>query len=481
MMLLDVALGNCRREWSIFLVWNKKPSVKSSMPIQTAPPDPGYMRRKSQFLPTWFRKRTDQHNHAKKIPGVGVRPALTKEQQKEAANNGGSYKIHVFGNKGHVSWKQFYRPLTNQQFASHASGTETYYFTGTGDPNADETMFGIDIDCHGAGTLAGAIAFAELLKTYFPGLYFELSTNGNGCHCYVVLKKYGYSARPVNAALKQFDKWLKQLADRVGADISGVEVKGHCHELQWADRDVEYIKFGQWIKYPRGDARNTTVIHIYDLARFQAESEQADPKPQRQKADNPSSKPRSGSWMPHAIMPFDLAEIPRLKALASKLGVPAQCSSGLVITEEDVAIFLLLLRFFTNQMNYDGTLPTARFEALWTALYDCGDVMRAFNAKRYAAIRNHLSALTVDGAALLTWEDESYCLGRMQMARISRAVNPYKSTGYGTFHKGVLVFSLFFGSKPKLSPSTLVQQVKEAHSPSDRVNQTSPRRRACYA
>ena len=273
-------------------------------------------------------------------------------------------------------------------------------------------MFGIDIDCHGAGTLAGALAFAELLETYFPGLYFEPSTNGNGCHCYVVLRKLGYSARQVNAALKQFDKWLKQLANRVGADISGVEIKGHCPELQWADRDVEYIKFGQWIKYPRGDARGTTVIHIDDLARFQPEAEQTVPKPQKRKADNPSSKPRSGSWMPHAIMPFDLAEIPRLKVLAGKLGMPAKCSAGLAITDDDMAIFLVLLRFFTSHMNADGTLPTARFEALWTALYDCRDVKRAFNAKRYAAIRNHLSALSVVGTKLLSWEDETYSIGR---------------------------------------------------------------------
>jgi len=369
---------------------------------------------------TWLRKRTDQHNHAKKIPDVGVRPALTKQQQKETANNGGRFTVQVSGNKGAWLWPQWYKPLTNYDFANHAAGKETYYFAGNGDPKADETLFGIDIDCHEIGTFAGAVAFAEHLQTFFPNLYFERSTNGNGCHCYVVLKKLGFSANQVNVAYKDFNKWLKERAKLVNADISDVEIKGHCPEYQWANRDIEQIKFGQWIKYPRGDARNTTVLHIDDLARFPSAS--ANPRRQRPKTDKPSGMHRSGSWMPHAISPFDLAEMPRLKVLASKLGLPGQCREGLATTDEDGAIFLLLLRFFTNHMNKDGTLPTARFEALWTALYDCGDIKRAWNAKRYAAIRNRLSGLSVDDAKLLTWEDETFCMGRACKWRASAAL-----------------------------------------------------------
>jgi hypothetical protein len=77
-----------------------------------------------------------------------------------------------------------------------------------------------------------------------------------------------------------------------------------------------------------------------------------------------------------------------------------------------MAVFLLLLRFFTNNMNENGTLPWARFEGLWAALYRAGDVERAFNPKRFAAIRNHLSSLVVDGEALLEWEDETYSAGQ---------------------------------------------------------------------
>src|SRR5262249_48893626 len=51
-------------------------------------------------------------------------------------------------------------------------------------------------------------------------------------------------------------------------------------------------------------------------------------------------------------------------------------------------------------------------EGLWRALYQAGDVQRGFNPKRFAAVRNHLSSLVVDGEALLDWEDETYSAGQ---------------------------------------------------------------------
>jgi hypothetical protein len=90
------------------------------------------------------------------------------------------------------------------------------------------------------------------------------------------------------------------------------------------------------------------------------------------------------------------------------------------VTIEDVAIFMLCLGFITENMNEDGTLPWARFEEFWTALYHAGDVERAFNPKRFAAIRNHLSSLLVDGEPLLDWEDETYGAGQACKWRASQ-------------------------------------------------------------
>ena len=77
-----------------------------------------------------------------------------------------------------------------------------------------------------------------------------------------------------------------------------------------------------------------------------------------------------------------------------------------VVTEEDLAIFLMLLRFFTSNMNADGSLPTARWIEMWTALHEAGDIGRPWCHHRYAAMRNYLSS-----KGLLSWEDAGYLIG----------------------------------------------------------------------
>ena len=79
-----------------------------------------------------------------------------------------------------------------------------------------------------------------------------------------------------------------------------------------------------------------------------------------------------------------------------------------VVTTEDVAICLLLLKFFTNRMNADGSLPVRRFKELWSGLYEVGDVARSFDCHRFKVIRDYLSDL-----GLIDWEDESYIVPRI--------------------------------------------------------------------
>ncbi len=77
-----------------------------------------------------------------------------------------------------------------------------------------------------------------------------------------------------------------------------------------------------------------------------------------------------------------------------------------VVTNEDVAIFLMLLRFFSLNMNADGSLPVERWKKMWQALFEAGDIGRAFCPQRFKVIRDHLSSL-----GLLDWKDQTYCLG----------------------------------------------------------------------
>jgi hypothetical protein len=289
-------------------------------------------------------------------------------------------------------------------------GRETFYFQGEGRPDQPETLLMIDIDVQKSkklGTTAGALAFAKHLRTVFPDLQCECSTNGKGVHGYMVLHKLGVSARDVNAVERTFEKWLKQQARKVGADIEDVEIKGTCPVYEYQDRKLVKVKAGTNAKLPRGDMRATTHIDITDLAKFVPVEEKV---PLVRKCSKGSS---SASWCPKAITPDDLADMPRLRRVAMLLGLPKEkCSGRVAVTVEDMAIFLLCLRFFTKNMNDNGTLPWGRFKGLWTALYQAGDVERAFNPKRFKAMRDHLSSLVVDGEVLLEWEDETYSAGR---------------------------------------------------------------------
>jgi hypothetical protein len=323
----------------------------------------------------------------------------------------GYYTVAHGSRKQFVSKRRFLPRLTNECYDNHRTGFDTFYFQGSGQSSVAETLVMIDIDCLkslGLGSKEGAHRFADHLREeFFPDLYFESSTNGNGVHGYFVLHKLGLPAKTVNAQLRVFEKWLKQEAKKVGADIEGVEIKGTCPVFEWKDRKLVKITAGTNAKLPRGDIRATRHIDITDLAKFVPVEEQA---PVVRRCPTVSS---SASWRPQAIKPADLADLPRLKEIAVKLGLPkGKCSGRVAVTFEDVAVFLLLLRFFTSNMNENGALPWARFEGLWAALYHAGDVERAFNPKRFAAIRNHLSSLVVDGEVLLEWEDETYSLGR---------------------------------------------------------------------
>jgi hypothetical protein len=344
---------------------------------------------------TWLRGRTATHHFAQ-LTEVGVRPVNTNAQI-----------LDIFTNRR----RKWLPTLRNRHYDDHREGWYTFYFQGNGQASAPETLVMIDIDCLkclGLGSKEGAHRFAAHLKReFFADLYSESSTNGNGVHAYFVLHKLGLPARTVNAQLRTFEKWLKQEARRVRADIEGVEVKGTCPVFEWEDRKLVGVTAGTNAKLPRGDVRATTHIDITDLAKFVPVEEKV---PRVRRCPGGSS---SASWCPRAITPSDLAHLPRLREVAVLLGLPKEkCGGRVAVTVEDVAVFLLLLRFFTRNMNENGTLPWARFEGLWTALYQAGDIGRAFNPKRFAAIRNHLSSLVIDGEVLLEWEDETYTLGR---------------------------------------------------------------------
>lgn len=260
-----------------------------------------------------------------------------------------------------------------------------------------------------------AVVHKELVGHRVPQ---QVRMDFHPCDCTVLVAQRPHSTvcqRPSfpNEDLGAIHRWtgievrLEQEAQRTNADVEGVEIKGTCPVFEFEERRIVKIKAGTNAKLPRGDIRATTHLDITELAKFVPVEEKV---PVVRKSPYVSS---SASWRPHAITPEDLAGLASLRKLAARLGTPSEkCSGRVAVTVEDVAVFLLLLRFFRGNMNENGTLPYARFEGLWTALFRAGDIDRAFNPKRFAAIRNHLSSLLVDGEALLEWEDETFTLGR---------------------------------------------------------------------
>jgi hypothetical protein len=135
-----------------------------------------------------------------------------------------------------------------------------------------------------------------------------------------------------------------------------------------------------------------------------------------QPAEAPGPSPRgetpcAGSITGKNISEDDLAGLGRFEQLAGQyLGGQTIRAGRHVATSRDFAIAFLLLRFFKNNPNQDGSLPTARVAGLWRALYEAGDVDRPWNHHRWKAIRDAMSA-----QGLLDWQDQryqpGYCLG----------------------------------------------------------------------
>ena len=290
---------------------------------------------------TWLRKRTAQYHFAFK------QPCWDKKK--------GDYKVDAQGNllleprpintndkiltvlTKHCGY--LYK-MKNECFQDHMAGEETYYFQGEGRQDIAETLVNIDIDVQKArklGSTQGALFFIAWLRNkYFPDLYYETSTNNRGLHGYFVLNKLGVTARDVNGVLHSFEKWLKQEAKKVGANIEGVEIKGTCPVFEYRDGKLVNVRAGTNAKLPRGDIRATTHIDITALAKFVPVEEKV---PLVRKCSKVSS---SASWCPKAITPEALADLPRLREIAEMLGLPeVKCSGRVAATHEDTAIFLL--------------------------------------------------------------------------------------------------------------------------------------------
>ncbi len=313
--------------------------------------------------------------------------------------------------RGWNSWQKHSWKL--KDIARHCLDKTTLYFTGSHERWKTHSLIMIDIDCHNGGSLAGATAFAEMLRAnLFPNLYFERSTNGVGMHGYVLVNKQGRSTWQIREVLKRLEQHLRTLAN--GYDITDVEIKGAPPQIEWgANRfEISSLKMGTLAKLPRemferwAEFTGTTEVTMNQLLRLQP-LERWNTK---EKAVSGTTT-RAGSTSSKLFNKEQLSGLEqggRHFKLASKLMVGKSFAIGhrKNVTVYDLAVTLMLGEFFTNNMNAEGTLPHARWEKLWTSLFETRDVKRAFNNSRFTACRNLLSDL-----GLISWLDNKYVVG----------------------------------------------------------------------
>jgi hypothetical protein len=270
----------------------------------------------------------------------------------------------------------------------------------------------LDIDCHESGSLEGAKRFAEYLKRcYFPNLYYETSTNGNGIHGYLIVDIWNWSAFDYNQVLKDAEKWLKRVLATTDFDVETVELKGRCPVVVWGEdyeRQVKHFTMGGLAKMPR-DAKRlaewkaTTRMTAHDLRKLP----ELYPVEATVEVKQSVKKQASAASVQGSLI--DKERFQKYLPLAQRfLSAPELISakSRVFVTAQDVAIFLVLLEFFGANPNEDGSMPYKRFAGMWDKLYQDGDVNRCFDNKKFAWIRNRVSE-----KGGIDWIDMTYSVG----------------------------------------------------------------------
>ena len=307
------------------------------------------------------------------------------------------------------------RKLTLTAIIRHLVDDDTAYFTAS--PGDDETILMVDIDCHASGTLEGATQFAEFLRRkYFPDLYYEVSTHGNGIQGFVRVDKTLWKEAEYKATLVEVEKWLSRVLHSTTFDVEDVELKGMPLVVSWGERlkEVRNVTFGSLAKMPRdwrrfGEWQSTTCMTAHELRKLPERFPVSDAEPEPESQEQESApKVVKGSVLGKLVDPDDIRKLEPLAEKLMRLGSPeVGRSSRAIIVAEDVQMTLAIIRSFTLHRNPDRTMPLKRIWAIWDAAYEAGDTTRAFCYHRFAAIRNMLADM-----GLLEWDDETYRFGR---------------------------------------------------------------------
>ena len=310
--------------------------------------------------------------------------------------------------------------LSQKALIQHFQEKRTLYFTGS---KGNQTLVYIDPDCHKSGTKEGAFQFLEYLKDkYFPNLYYEASTHGNGGSGYIIVDTPSCSEWDFNILLKQFDRFLKRVLatlqlhcnscpqdNTTTFNVEDVEAKGAVPEVNWNPKYkgvVDSIKCGGLAKFPR--EMLTRADEFMNTTRLTADELQAmvDSVPEVPIPIEEGARPAvRGSVLGKHIDPEHIkCYLPLAKDFMDSYSDKVhRVGNQTKATAQDLAAVVAMVEFFTLNPNEDGSMPHARFKAMWDAMYECGDISRAWDNKRFAYLRNMLSDL-----GFIEWQDETY-------------------------------------------------------------------------
>jgi hypothetical protein len=343
----------------------------------------------------WLRDKVFCHVYGEKV-GDNVYPSMRKEAF-----------VGFYNQRGHG------KRLPNYKLQDHFDRLKTYYFFANPNKTAEHALVMIDVDVlkHGRlGSPEGAIKFAAFLRTLFPNLYVESSTGGKGQHAYLLVRKLGYGAEEVKAALKHLELWLRQKAR--GFDIEVVEVKGTPPVVKYRDDGtIDAITYGNFAKLPRDASRfsewaSTTTMTVAELLALPLVEEKVAAEGEEDRQSKRQRQP-CGSVSGKNISQDELDLIPTWERFFRQARKDKALYGGRwEVTAADCAQAVVLLRFFTENPNADGSLPQRRAQELWTALYEAGDFLRPWNHHRWKAIRDWLSEM-----GWLHWQDHRYQVG----------------------------------------------------------------------
>ncbi len=308
------------------------------------------------------------------------------------ARNFKSYFNHKKGRREYCRT----RKIANYMFDDHFARTHNLYYTNKYQKNTDMLIM-IDIDVNkalGEGSKEGAYAFAMHLRGIFgQQLYVEPSTSGNSFHCYLRVNTENKTYSDVIVCLKHLEQYLSNQSKSLNFDIELVELKGHPGIIIYENRTAKTVKFGQLAKVPFGlkdrleELQKTSRVTCSEILsdKFKIDEKLEEKRKIGSISGNFVKKVEIDKMKIYEEL-FDAMFGGKIKV---KRSLKTKKSQNWSVDKQYFAATVLVMRFI--KANNPKNSSTKRFEEIWKALYNAGDLEICWNKKVFLYIKSLLN------------------------------------------------------------------------------------------